>query len=58
MDLSFAQCGTKPQRITRRLRTVLLGGQDAERVEIVSGIEPGEKVVISGVFALKSEIFR
>lgn len=39
-------------------RTVLLGGQDAERVEIVSGIAPGDKVVTSGVFALKSEIFR
>jgi len=39
-------------------RTVLLGGQDAEHVEIVSGIQTGERVAITGVFALKSEIFR
>jgi cobalt-zinc-cadmium efflux system membrane fusion protein len=39
-------------------RTVVLGGQDAEHVEISSGIEPGEKVAVTGVFALKSEIFR
>jgi cobalt-zinc-cadmium efflux system membrane fusion protein len=39
-------------------RTVVVGGQDAERVEISSGIEPGEKVAVTGVFALKSEIFR
>src|SRR5262249_45490887 len=39
-------------------RAVLLGGQDAERVEILSGIEQGEKVAVTGVFALKSEIFR
>jgi cobalt-zinc-cadmium efflux system membrane fusion protein len=39
-------------------RTVVVGGQDAEHVEILSGIEPGEKVATAGVFALKSEIFR
>jgi Cu(I)/Ag(I) efflux system membrane fusion protein len=39
-------------------RTVQLGGQDGDRVEIVGGLEEGEKVAISGVFALKSEIFR
>ncbi len=39
-------------------RAVVLGGQDAENVEISSGIEPGDKVAVTGVFALKSEIFR
>jgi cobalt-zinc-cadmium efflux system membrane fusion protein len=39
-------------------RTVVLGGQDAEHIEILSGIEAGEKVAVTGVFALKSEIFR
>jgi cobalt-zinc-cadmium efflux system membrane fusion protein len=39
-------------------RTVQLGGQDGDRVEILAGLEEGEKVAISGVFALKSEIFR
>lgn len=39
-------------------RTVQLGGQDGDRVEILSGLEDGDRVVISGVFALKSEIFR
>jgi len=39
-------------------RTVQLGGQDGDRVEILVGLEEGEKVAISGVFALKSEIFR
>jgi cobalt-zinc-cadmium efflux system membrane fusion protein len=39
-------------------RTVALGGQDAEHIEILSGIEPGERIAVAGVFALKSEIFR
>jgi cobalt-zinc-cadmium efflux system membrane fusion protein len=39
-------------------RSVVLGGQDAEHVEVLSGIESGEKVAVAGVFALKSEIFR
>lgn len=39
-------------------RTVQLGGQDGDRVEVLSGLEVGDSVVIGGVFALKSEIFR
>ncbi|MDB4993040.1 MAG: Cobalt/zinc/cadmium efflux transporter, rane fusion protein CzcB family, partial [Myxococcaceae bacterium] len=39
-------------------RSVTLGGKDGQMVEIASGLQPGERVVISGVFALKSEIFR
>jgi len=39
-------------------RPVQLGGQDGDRIEIVSGLEVGERVVTAGVFALKSEIFR
>jgi cobalt-zinc-cadmium efflux system membrane fusion protein len=39
-------------------RTVTLGRQDASQVEIVDGLRAGERVVVSGVFALKSEIFR
>jgi cobalt-zinc-cadmium efflux system membrane fusion protein len=39
-------------------RAVQLGGQDGDRVEILSGLEETDRVVTSGVFALKSEIFR
>ncbi len=39
-------------------RAVQLGAQDGDRVEIAKGIERGERVAVSGVFALKSEIFR
>ncbi len=39
-------------------RAVTLGARDGTRVEITSGINAGEKVATSGVFALKSEIFR
>jgi cobalt-zinc-cadmium efflux system membrane fusion protein len=39
-------------------RAVELGRQDGKQVEIVKGLTQGERVVVSGVFALKSEIFR
>jgi membrane fusion protein, heavy metal efflux system len=39
-------------------RAVTLGGQDGDRVEVLAGLHEGERVVIKGVFALKSEIFR
>jgi cobalt-zinc-cadmium efflux system membrane fusion protein len=39
-------------------RTVELGRQDGEQVEVARGLKEGERVVVSGVFALKSEIFR
>jgi cobalt-zinc-cadmium efflux system membrane fusion protein len=39
-------------------RAVQLGGQDGDRVEVLTGLTEGDKVVTSGVFALKSEIFR
>lgn len=39
-------------------RTVQLGAQDRERVEVAHGLERSERIAISGVFALKSEIFR
>jgi cobalt-zinc-cadmium efflux system membrane fusion protein len=39
-------------------RTVRLGAADAELVEITEGVAPGEGIVIEGVFALKSELFR
>ena len=39
-------------------RAVTTGARDGTRVEIVEGLVPGEKVAITGVFALKSEIFR
>jgi multidrug efflux pump subunit AcrA (membrane-fusion protein) len=35
-----------------------LGGQDGDHVEVLAGLEEGDRVVTSGVFALKSEIFR
>jgi cobalt-zinc-cadmium efflux system membrane fusion protein len=39
-------------------RAVTLGGKDGQFVEITSGLQAGERVVVTGVFALKSEIFR
>lgn len=39
-------------------RTVKLGGRDGARVEITSGLAEGERIVVGGVFPLKSEIFR
>jgi len=39
-------------------RTVTTGARDGARVEITGGLAAGERVAISGVFALKSEIFR
>jgi cobalt-zinc-cadmium efflux system membrane fusion protein len=39
-------------------RAVVLGARDASRVEVTSGIQPGDRIVVEGVFALKSELFR
>lgn len=39
-------------------RTVELGIEGEDRVEIVSGLRAGERVVSENVFALKSELFR
>ena len=39
-------------------RSVTTGARDSNRVEITAGLSAGERVAISGVFALKSEIFR
>jgi cobalt-zinc-cadmium efflux system membrane fusion protein len=39
-------------------RAVELGGQDGDRVEVIKGLTEQEKVVTTGVFALKSEMFR
>ncbi|MDB4936115.1 MAG: Cobalt/zinc/cadmium efflux transporter [Labilithrix sp.] len=39
-------------------RAVTTGARDGTRVEITDGLKAGERVAISGVFALKSEIFR
>lgn len=41
-----------------RTVTVKLGGSDGERHEILEGVSPGQMVASSGVFALKSELFR
>ncbi len=37
-------------------REVVLGGRSGEAVEVVSGLEPGQKVVSAGSFILKSEL--
>jgi cobalt-zinc-cadmium efflux system membrane fusion protein len=39
-------------------RVVTTGARDGTRVEITSGLKPEERVAVSGVFALKSELFR
>lgn len=39
-------------------REITIGSRDASRVEVTSGLSAGEKIAVSGVFALKSEVFR
>ena len=39
-------------------RAVTTGARDGTRVEITAGLAPTDRVATSGVFALKSEIFR
>lgn len=39
-------------------RTVELGPTDRESIEITSGVQQGEQVVLGGLLAIKSEIFR
>jgi cobalt-zinc-cadmium efflux system membrane fusion protein len=39
-------------------RSIELGRQDADKIEVVKGLSKDERVVVHGVFALKSEIFR
>jgi multidrug efflux pump subunit AcrA (membrane-fusion protein) len=39
-------------------RTVVLGPRDSTNAVVASGLQKGERVVVSGVFALKSEVFR
>ncbi len=39
-------------------RTVEIGMNDGVRAHVLSGLKPGELVVVEGVFALKSELFR
>ena len=39
-------------------RAVEVGRQDGQQIEIAKGLKEGERVVVNGVFALKSEIFR
>lgn len=43
---------------TYELRVLELGAEDRERVEVVRGIDAGERVVTHGAFALKSELLR
>ena len=35
-------------------RPVTLGEATGDRVEVTAGLEPGERIVVDGVFALKS----
>jgi membrane fusion protein, heavy metal efflux system len=39
-------------------RNVAIGGTSGRMVQIVSGLEPGDLVVTSGAFAVKSEFAR
>lgn len=39
-------------------RPITVGARDAHRVEVKQGLVGGERVVVKGVFALKSEVFR
>ena len=39
-------------------RSIELGRQDGQQVEVTAGLRAGERVIVNGLFALKSEIFR
>jgi cobalt-zinc-cadmium efflux system membrane fusion protein len=39
-------------------RTIVVGSKDAKHVLVASGLSPGERVAVAGVFALKAEVFR
>ena len=39
-------------------RELKLGPEDADSVAVLEGVKPGEQVVVSGVLALKAEVFR
>jgi cobalt-zinc-cadmium efflux system membrane fusion protein len=39
-------------------RTIEVGAQGPDLVEVRKGLEPGERVITEGVFALKAELFR
>jgi cobalt-zinc-cadmium efflux system membrane fusion protein len=39
-------------------KPIELGVQGADLVEVKSGLNEGDRVVLEGVFALKSELFR
>jgi cobalt-zinc-cadmium efflux system membrane fusion protein len=39
-------------------RRIKLGAEDATEVAVIDGLKAGERVVVGGMFALKSEIFR
>lgn len=47
---------TAPGQVEPRI--LELGARDGERVQITAGLQEGEEVVVDGVFALKSELFR
>lgn len=40
------------------VRTIVLGSGDGNKVEIKQGLNAQERVIVKGVFALKSEVFR
>jgi cobalt-zinc-cadmium efflux system membrane fusion protein len=39
-------------------RTIEIGAQSPDMVEVTKGLEPGDRIVSDGVFALKAELFR
>ena len=43
---------------TYELRVLELGAEDSDRVEVIRGVDAGERVVTHGAFALKSELLR
>jgi cobalt-zinc-cadmium efflux system membrane fusion protein len=41
-----------------RATGVTLGASDGHQAEVAQGLQPGDRVVTAGAFALKSELFR
>jgi cobalt-zinc-cadmium efflux system membrane fusion protein len=39
-------------------QAVTLGSDDGQKREVLTGLKPGDRVVVAGAFALKSELFR
>ena len=58
MWMGKRSCSYREGRYSFRARRVRVGRHSDSVVEIVSGLQAGEKVVVAGAFRLKSELLK